>query len=509
MGVPGFFSWILRHTSSNNIIHKILKANVDGLYIDANCLFHPVCNKILEKGIIDNLEEKMILEIIHFIENLVSFVKPKKVFIAVDGVAPMAKIIQQRKRRFKAVFDNSLKNKIKKKYMEVNESWTNMSITPGTEFMEKLHQALLHSFPTYEYSSYHEPSEGEHKILYKIKKCKDDEVSVVYGLDADLFFLMFASNKKQIYLLREKDRTDILQYISIDDTIKKILNIVECDENFINDFIFICYLLGNDFIPNLPSIDIRRGGLDILIELYKENYKKYGNIINTDKKINNESFYNLLLKIYKNERSIIMDTQIEKEKHCFESNKMKKELWKLENLKTFKIFDPIKICEDNWEQRYYNFYFHQLDTSFINKICDEYLKGLVWILHYYFNGVVSWDWYYPYQSSPCLKDLVIYMKNIDMNNYKFKLSEPLKPLQQLMLVIPPQCAHLLPKNYQTLITTDESPIISMYPIKIDLDMYNKEMLWQCIPILPTLDINKVLLEIKGKILTKNEKIRNT
>ena len=42
--------------------------------------------------------------------------------------------------------------------------------------------------------------------------------------------------------------------------------------NFINDFILLCYFLGNDFIPNLPSVDIKNDGLDILLDVYSELY---------------------------------------------------------------------------------------------------------------------------------------------------------------------------------------------------------------------------------------------
>ena len=41
-------------------------------------------------------------------------------------------------------------------------------------------------------------------------------------------------------------------------------------ERAIDDFIFICFLAGNDFLPPLPSLHVRDGGIDTLIDIYKK-----------------------------------------------------------------------------------------------------------------------------------------------------------------------------------------------------------------------------------------------
>ena len=172
------------------------------------------------------------------------------------------------------------------------------------------------------YSSSNSPSEGEHKLLQFIrdnKKEKKNYKYVIYGLDADLLFLGLATGLNDIFLLREavhlnrNKPTDILNYVwmekmreSISDTVIEMFNKkLEINDKIlnrnriINDFIFIGYFLGNDFLPHLPSLDISKNGLDNLLKVYVdillENNLDY--IINVRKKemINQKIFNSLLI----------------------------------------------------------------------------------------------------------------------------------------------------------------------------------------------------------------------
>jgi len=225
MGVPGFFQWLLKNNTHNNIILNQLE-NINCLYFDANCLFHPKCFDILKlySNItdIEKLEKLMIKRILNYIEYIINYVKPSDlVYIAVDGVAPIAKINQQRKRRYKSVIDKEYMSDLNKKYNIIkNDVWSNIVITPGTEFMIQLDKELNNFIKVFQinnkikiiYSSYKECGEGEHKILRHIKNDLINNNNlinnnlnknhVVYGLDADLIFL--AETRKHIFIERIK-----------------------------------------------------------------------------------------------------------------------------------------------------------------------------------------------------------------------------------------------------------------------------------------------------------------
>lgn len=593
MGLPGFFAWLLKKYKEQKELKMIMKdvpQRAKRLYIDANCAFHPQCFKVLEhiedETKIDIIEDKMIKRIINYIEYLIDYVNPEElVYISVDGVAPKAKIKQQRMRRFRSVDDAIIKEEIRKKHNKKTATkWSNTVITPGTEFMEKLHKELDEHFKKktrkikYIYSSYHTMGEGEHKILQHIKKDLSDknnkDIYIIYGLDADLFFLSMASQKDNIYLLREssqfegdkriknglldvvKDVAEDLRYVSVDITkemyneeiLKMIMSKYENEiylyekvykkeeienkdektkKNFCNDFIVICYLLGNDFLPHFPSIDIKKGGLDMILDSYCDIYLKNSksNMIELKDgivKLNNDMFKELLISLGLKEYEYFTDTLVKykhfnEKRRCLESDPYLKELWQIENMKNIKIEDPVKLGyskEDEWKFRYYNHYFNTSENmnETISDTCKNYLEGIVWVTKYYFEECTDWRWQYNYNHAPFISDLGEYFND---TSYKFEKvqhhkRDAISPCVQLMSVLPPQCSNELPISYRYLVTDTGSPVIDMFPKKVEIDMLNKDQLWQCIPLVPLLNEMRIIEAIKTyKLkLTEEEEERN-
>jgi 5'-3' exonuclease len=631
MGVPGFFRDLAK--TYPHIIRNSVTGRITHLFLDCNCLLHPQCFKVLALNINetdqDRLFEKMWERIRAFIDYLDDFINPSELFYTgVDGVAPEAKISQQRQRRFG--YANNYRNIILDKYdVPHNGSWSNIVITPGTNFMFKLHQRMKAHFAKksaqkikgktcdYVYSSYMTPGEGEHKILQYIKTniSKDHDGSIViYGLDADLIFLAMASQYQNLFLLREADQlnqtrvdhddptnvTEELLFVDIDLT-KESINIEfnnefkqftqiedgfeddffedssdesmdpisqnnEVDEigglddldfidgsdssnrskqvqtkkkfrfNFCNDYIFICYFLGNDFLPHLPSVDIKVNGMKMVIDSYMTIVERKADVmIKYDQdgqiKIDSEFMYEFICSLAAKEDNFFRSTLPDhlsrmRRRRCYESEKHKRDIWAVENLKStidghgkltkLIIHDPIRLGEgepDAWKYRYYEHYFHAdyRQDEMIDKICENYVEGLYWVARYYFEECPTWRWQYKYAHAPFLSDIMSYLERTDImsweNGIEFQNEPPLDMYTQLVSVIPQKYSHILPYELQSLSGSANSPVIDMYPQTYPVDMINKTVLYKCVPHIPYLDVKRIEDAVARCRLTKQERNR--
>ena len=116
-----------------------------------------------------------------------------------------------------------------------------------------------------------------------------------------------------------------------------------------------------------------------------------------------------------------------------------------------------------------------------------YIEGLCWVFEYYYNGCVSWSWFYPFHYAPFASDL------IDLENLKidFELSEPFLPFEQLLSVLPPYSAGALPSCFRELMTDPLSPIADFYPRNIKLDINNQPYAWMGVNLLPFVDEERI------------------
>lgn len=563
MGVPGLISWLVKNYKNKNIILNNLflqenlnsnsfnVTNVEYLYLDANCLIHPQAAMVCEKN--DNskifiLENKIIEKVLNYLELIIKKINPSKlIYIAIDGVAPMAKIKQQRLRRFKYMYDKNIYKYYANKHKVLFKAfWNTSSITPGTKFMDKLNNAINNWIDKTNFnckiifSSSNIQGEGEHKILQDLKnlKTEDNENIVIYGLDADLLFLSMTSNKNNIYLMRENKNDfnylsiDVLINIIYEIIINKLDNKLKIKKNLINDFIFLCYLCGNDFIPTIQSLNIKPhnykldNGLDIILDEYCKllNDSELNNYLVsiTDGKINLNK--NLLIKILENISNLEEEYYLKYYKlskmynyNDYQNNYSDYEIdiWNYEN--NINCQDYINLGNKNltvekWKENYYKYYhnINYTDKSYwsLNFLNENYVEGLIWTLHYYFDTCKNYEWFFKYNHAPFISDLLYYLKNnLNIVNYYEKIYNlnnqwfinQITPLDQLVLVLPLESYYLIDDRYQKLIF--EKRIKKYFPnyiLELQIDNINKLFSWQNIPFISFIE-PRIVINLRKKI----------
>ena len=494
MGIPSYFSYIIRTYS--NIIRKDCE-RVQLLLMDCNSIVYDSYRELqleYEKTPFDlaTIEDRLIQTTIHKICEYIQFISPEKLaYITFDGVAPIAKMEQQRTRRYKS-------NKSRKE----TEIWNTTNITPGTPFMVKLSVRINNYFSPFRIedaqsnrsnpfitaveggilnenwckmqyktkikimtSCSDEPGEGEHKLFQYIRDtdCKDDVVAV-YGLDADLIMLSIFHTQfvRNIYVFRETPNFKTVlssEYATGQCVFMDINALFNCifkemgnyDPLYkkirVHDYIFMCFLLGNDFLPHFPSINIRIHGIHIIMDTYYQIIGKYNDRSLIDpitKKIAWNHVKIFLTGLSKNEHYNIKRETADRDKWDQRKwpTKTEQDIDQL-NLNSPMIYrmDEKYICpsEPGWENRYYKRLFGiQPNKEVIEKISINYLEGLEWVYKYYTSGCASWKWKYNYQYPPLLIDLV---KSIPTGKKDFvdDLSRPLSVERQLKYIMNWKC----------------------------------------------------------------------
>jgi 5'-3' exonuclease len=551
MGIPTYFKYITdNHTeiieNCLNNFHSY-KNKEKRLFLDLNCAIHKCCRNILNQEKYQNLGEKeletnMFEEVINYIHYIISKVEPSFLFIAIDGVAPRAKMSQQRLRRFKSIQEKNILNGIYKKYdpeYKEKKNWDTNKITPGTEFMQNLSNHIINNMKSENVkiilSDSNQPGEGEHKIIQYIKNNEGEFTNIIYGLDADLIMLSMMFDN--VYLLREslefgnkiehdEEGNVIFLYLSINELkdslhdfmIERGIAMDNIDKNnIIKDYIFICFFLGNDFLPHIESLNIKEGGIDKIIDYYIEIYNKtrqYIIIKDCEENIINLPLLKILLnKMKENEDQDLRKITDKNIKNKVFLNHLKSDIEKeIEKLNKYPIINnsclkKISMGYPGWEERYYNEIFNIENKENIKEICINYFEGLYWNMKYYFESCKSWSWFYKYSNSPTLNDLEKYL-DFNINKILKHDNEVYTPFEQLMLVLPPQSSSILPDKIEKFMTSFKSPVIEYYPIDYRLETLNKIFYWQCHPVLPIINDTKIKDIIKNTNFTEEEKKRN-
>ena len=543
MGIPSYFYQIIRNHGDRFMGSK---KRVSRLFLDLNCCIHGCKNRVLHKyqtegiPVPPDFEDKIIEEVIQTILRFCSVTSPSDLlWIAVDGVVPLAKMKQQRERRLNAINITNTIQDIHIKYSrDVPIRWDSNAITPGTEFMFRLCDTIRDKMSYIKtkanvsdiaMNDVRVPGEGEQKIFQYMRDNinNDPETEdVVYGLDADLIILSLLqtnTQKASISLLREqqdfgrlvqdKDGYDELIRFRVSD-FAEVIPLEwggpsdRSNADRLKDYIVLMSLMGNDFVPHTPSLSFRSEGVERILDSYKYVCEHIVNDDNTIQWDTLEKIFRILsdqevsclkhdeevtLKI----RNRILAGQIPF-KHAVKSDPMEQEISALdwEHLKTD---NTISVGNGKWQARYYkqalgNHSVWSSTKSMIDCMKREYLKSIQWCWDYYCGKPVQGDWYYQYVTGPLLGDLYTISSctptptpTMNIQNKMMTMSE-IDVRAQLICVLPPASHSCMSKEAQRIAKRS----VDLYPIHHNTWKYGKRHAWECESFLPRLPIKRMM-----------------
>lgn len=594
-----------------------LPPEVDRLYLDMNGIIHGCSHSNSSdeddgEGFdsVNNITNDEIFQnVCYYLDRVIGdMVQPKElVYMAIDGVAPRAKLNQQRSRRYRSGTEGAIEENIydaharkmreeeegiqrrrrqpeqeeagafgvengysfvlddeiaradendqdveevtpgrfKGKFQTQEQTKDNLDtesfhsnvITPGTAFFQEFTKHLEH-FVKYKlttdskwknltiiFSGSNVPGEGEHKIMDFIREQKQQHPKYdpglshcIMGQDGDLMMLGLATHEPNLVLLRERVVFSLAKqrlieassensldnyihnahfeflhlgvlrdYLAFEFETRNVLKDSPWDlEHVIDDFVFMTFFVGNDFLPHMPALDIGDNAFDLLFWTYKECRKEWIKqdpytpyLTNAGSIISGKRLEEFLTAVGSHE----VTYYDKKKQKAAEENKRLRKQYKRFGMKSTvpndKVvaskeesdraayrkmlegigeshqseqasdasaddnfmpvtsgaldFQPVEdtleedlasrmggllrdslsseknddaatrrtaasIDDQDLKGRYYydKFQISPIDAEKHLALRKAYVEGLVWNLKYYYQGCVSWEWYYPY-----------------------------------------------------------------------------------------------------------------
>jgi len=489
--------------------------DVQTLVVDMNCMIYHVLREpamLAHKYSADSSigwERKLQTEVCSYLEHIwKSAGSPLKVYVALDGVVPYAKIKQQRYRRFKSASLRSGSS---------DDTWDTNAITPGTEFMRAMGSALKVTGMKHGWiiSDTEEPGEGEHKVLQWLRSATlNPGPIVVYGLDADLILLSLLAGvtgscgvtgspgdrlRQPIYLLREamafgklvrlqgSEEVDLC-FFQLDTLRTSLERGIPWTKQQLYDYIFGMSFCGNDFLPTGLSLRIRDEGHSILLSGLHSLWSLGKHLVTFSDdtliaKPNPEGLLYFSTWMMAQEERLVLTTIKRKMTARFgendEDNLPLKE--QAEQPLVEGTAERLRLRKD-WESQYAKLALGSDDISNKMTRVAEFWKGWCWILDYYQGLPVDLEWVYVAGYPPTWKDLSTYF-TLPTTVAPSADFVALQPKEQLALVLPlSSWSLLLRTEFRDLPSTAPQ----YWPCKFRYETFGKRFGWECEPMIPML-----------------------
>jgi 5'-3' exonuclease len=267
----------------------------------------------------------------------------------------------------------------------------------------------------------------------------------------------------------------------------------------IDDYMFLTFMVGNDYVPSLYFMKMKKNGLELLISIYIRIWKEREEyLVDADGETRvNQSFLMEIWKVLGEREEILMREQYSKtlkeikghftyQNNNIEQNVMEK--WKT-NFDHMNVCNPehplfkeyksdfykVNYMKTDWKNQYYKEYLN-IDRS--EEDFEEnrdawirnYLESLLFTMEYYYRNCPSWTWHYRYRVAPLPSDVYEYLTRYSVNELSFEQGRHYTPFEQLMLILPPQMNFILPEKIHCIMSEEEYGCIPFYPVAARLDV---------------------------------------
>jgi 5'-3' exonuclease len=530
MGVPGLWPFIkdkfphaIKHFRYGQTSHTF-----DYVYLDANGLLHSAAQTVENYGEKKrrmnpysklSLKERRTKIFELFFDNILEVtgtIRARKVlYIAIDGPAPRAKQNQQRERRFIA----SMMRKIEEE-VSGEERFDSSSISPGTEFMHELSKFMYWKIRDYMqtrgdwrgikviYSPPTVAGEGEHKVMDYIRTLSVEERNkashCMFGPDGDLMMLTLSAHVHNMNLFREDQYepgwVDLVNMSMVRRGLSMQLGQYEeikkgkrTEHDVSDDFVFIGFFVGNDFLPKIKMFYRLKDGLQKMFEVYEETSSQCATLdeqcyLTTNGRLNIEALGRFVSRLSDfEEQYIASQATITAIDPRFVDHTLLKYSEVTRNGNQDAIIKEIDMV--NYRIAYYE-RAGITSESGIKTICRDYLRNLIWVYKYYSDELPSWGEAYEWHYAPLMLDFAKYIEKLSQEDIDeistFDKQQPALPFEQLLSILSSKSAKLLPEEYRGLMTDLNSILVKegYYPETFEIDYEGKSKEFQGVAKLP-------------------------